>query len=203
MADLFQESVYVLAEYFRAEGKYAGKVAENLNKAVEDNGGHLNFGTIGSKTVLRMLTRYGYEETAYAMAAKTDCPSWGWWVEQGFTTLAETWALSPQWRDASVNHVFFGDVAAWYVNDIAGINFDEEKPGFSNIIFRPHFLDSLDWAKASYDSVRGKISASWSRTGSEITYTIDVPDNCTAEVLLPGQESTKVQAGRHVFRVGE
>lgn len=185
------------------EGKYAGKVAENLNKAVEDNGGHLNFGTIGSKTVLRMLTRYGYEETAYAMAAKTDCPSWGWWVEQGFTTLAETWALSPQWRDASVNHVFFGDVAAWYVNDIAGINFDEEKPGFSNIIFRPHFLDSLDWAKASYDSVRGKISASWSRTGSEITYTIDVPDNCTAEVLLPGQESTKVQAGRHVFRVGE
>jgi alpha-L-rhamnosidase len=47
-------------------------------------------------------------------------------VKQGFTTLAETWELSPVFKDASVDHVFLGDVAAWYVNDLAGINFDPE-----------------------------------------------------------------------------
>lgn len=181
------------------EDEYAEKVAANLNKAVVENDGYLNFGTIGSKTVLRMLTRYGYEETAYDMASKKECPSWGWWVEQGFTTLAETWALSPQWRDASVNHVFFGDVAAWYVNDIAGINFDEDKPGFSNIVFRPHFLDSLQWAKASYGSVKGDVAASWTRNGENVTYTVTVPDNCTGKIVIDGQTSVAVASGTHLY----
>ena len=73
------------------------------------------------------------------MASQTEGPSWGWWVSQGFTTLAETWMLSPEWRDASINHVFLGDVAAWYVNDLAGINFDPADPGFGHIVIAPSF----------------------------------------------------------------
>lgn len=69
----------------------AQRVADNLARMIADNDYFLDFGTIGSKTVLRMLTRYGHVETAYKMAAQTQAPSWGWWVTQGFTTLAETW----------------------------------------------------------------------------------------------------------------
>ena len=111
------------------EDDYKEKVAANLNKMVVDNGYALDFGLLGSKSVLRMLTRYGYPETAYMMAVRTEAPSWGHWIEEcGYTTLAETWTLSPEFRDASLNHVFFGDIAAWMTNDIAGLRHDPGQP---------------------------------------------------------------------------
>lgn len=177
----------------------AQRVADNLARMIADNDYFLDFGTIGSKTVLRMLTRYGHVETAYKMAAKTEGPSWGWWVEQGFTTLAETWMLSPQWRDASVNHVFLGDVAAWYVNDLAGINFDPAAPGFGHILIAPHFVEGLDRAAASYDSVRGEIRSEWRRENGRVTLKVKVPASATAEIRVGGETVATVGGGEHEF----
>lgn len=177
----------------------AQRVADNLARMIADNDYFLDFGTIGSKTVLRMLTRYGHVETAYKMAAKTEGPSWGWWVEQGFTTLAETWMLSPQWRDASVNHVFLGDVAAWYVNDLAGINFDPAAPGFGHILIAPHFVEGLDRAAVSYDSVRGEIRSEWQRKNGRVTLKVTVPASATAEVRVGGKTVATVGGGVHEF----
>lgn len=164
---------------------------------IADNDYFLDFGTIGSKTVLRMLTRYGHVETAYKMAAQTQAPSWGWWVTQGFTTLAETWTLSPEWRDASVNHVFLGDVAAWYVNDLAGNNFCTAGPGFRDTLSAPHFVEALDWAAASYDSVRGEIRSEWRRRGGCVTLKVTIPANTTADIRIDGQTVATVAGGVH------
>lgn len=171
-------------------------VAANLNNLLVSNGFHLNFGSMGSKLVLRMLTRYGYADTAFKVATQKDCPSWGWWIEQGFTTLAETWALSPEWHDASINHVFLGDVAAWYVNDIVGINYDPAEPGFGNVLIKPHFVDGLDWAEASYRSIRGDIRVSWRRHADKVRMKIDIPLNCRA-VLSVDEDSVKLGSGHH------
>ena len=173
---------------------YEQRVADNLAKAIEDNDFHLDFGTLGSKYALRMLTRYGHGDVAYKMASQKDCPSWGWWIEQGFTTLAETWALSPEFRDASVNHVFLGDISAWMVSDIAGINFDPERPGYRHIVFRPHFFDGLDWAEAEYRSVSGPIRSRWERKGDRVVLTVTVPVNSTATVEAGGK-TVEVGAG--------
>lgn len=89
-----------------------------------------------------MLTRYGYVEDAMKMITKTEAPSWGYWVEtMGYTTLPETWTLSPEFRDASLNHVFMGDVSAWMMNQLAGINYDAVEPGFRHILITPHFVE--------------------------------------------------------------
>ena len=177
----------------------AQRVADNLARMIADNDYFLDFGTIGSKTVLRMLTRYGHVETAYKMASQTEGPSWGWWVSQGFTTLAETWMLSPEWRDASINHVFLGDVAAWYVNDLAGINFDPAAPGFGHIVYAPHFVEALDWAAASYDSVRGEIRSEWRRCGGCVTLKVTIPANTTADIRIGGEIVATVSGGVHEF----
>ena len=177
----------------------AQRVADNLARMIADNDYFLDFGTIGSKTVLRMLTRYGHVETAYKMASQTEGPSWGWWVSQGFTTLAETWMLSPEWRDASINHVFLGDVAAWYVNDLAGINFDPADPGFGHIVIAPHFVEALDWAAASYDSVRGEIRSEWRRCGGCVTLKVSIPANTTADIRVGGEIVATVSGGVHEF----
>lgn len=171
-------------------------VADNLARSIEDNDGYLEFGSMGSKTVLRMLTRYGHVETAWKMTTKRDCPSWGWWVQQGFTTLAETWALDPNFRDASVDHVFLGDVAAWYVNDIVGLNADEAHPGWQYAVIRPHFPEGLSSASATYESLHGKWSCGWQRAGDAYRLRFTVPTNCFA-TLQWGGDTRSYPAGTY------
>ena len=120
---------------------------------VEENDYFLDFGSMGSKTVLRMLTKYGFAETASLMACKRKSPSWISWINKGYTSLPETWVLSPDFRDASLDHVFFGDISAWLVNDIVGIKADEASPGFENIVIAPNFVSSLKEASTSYSPV--------------------------------------------------
>ena len=98
-------------------------MADKLREVVAGNNYFLDFGLLGSKTVPAMLTKYGYIEDAMKMITKTEAPSWGYWVEtMGYSTLPETWTLSPKFADASLNHVFMGDVSAWMMNQLAGIN---------------------------------------------------------------------------------
>lgn len=175
-------------------------VAEKLRDMVAKNDHFLDFGLLGSKTVMRMLTKYGYVDDAYKMAVKTDAPSWGYWLDKcGYTTLAETWTLSPEFHDASINHVFMGDISAWMTNCLAGINYDEANPGFKNIIIDPHFPEGLESAEAEYHSVRGTVKSSWKRDGSTIKLTVVVPQGSTATVFTPQPQT--VAAGRHTFTI--
>lgn len=162
-------------------------VADNLARMIEENDGLLEFGSMGSRCVLQVLTDYGHVQTAYDMAVKKTCPSWGWWVEQGFTTLAETWALSPEFKDASLNHVFLGGCSAWYVTHLAGIQFKYDK-----LVIRPHFPDGLTSASASYESVYGTITSSWERLGDgSVSLELTIPPGLEHEVILD-QENEKV-----------
>ena len=176
------------------DSETAPKVADNLNRMVVENDYALDFGLLGSKSVLRMLTKYGYPETAYRMATRTAAPSWGHWIDEcGYTTLAETWTLSPEFRDASLNHVFMGDIAAWMTNDIAGLNFDPDNPGFRNAIIRPNFMEGLDFAEAEYRSINGPVKSAWRRSSNgDIDLRITLPQGCTATVILPDRPITRI-----------
>lgn len=175
------------------------KVAEQLNRTVIGDDYTCDFGLIGSKYALRMLVKYGYMTTAYRLATQTKTPSWGSWIEQGFTTPLETWIIRPDFRDSSANHVFFGDIAAWFQNDLVGINYDVAKPGFDHIILRPHFPEGLEWAKGSYRSVRGLISSSWSREGNEVILEVQIPLGTTA-TLYVGDERRELTGSPKVQR---
>ncbi len=178
------------------------KVADGLAKLVNKEDNHLNFGSMGAKCVLRALTNYGYADLAYEMASKEDHPSWLAWIHDGYTTLAETWILSPQFRDASLDHVFFGDISAWLVNDIVGIKPDIEAPGFSHFFITPHFVKGLDHAKASYDSVKGKIEVGWTRKRDKIVLETTIPSNTTASLRVGGSfGQMELRPGRHVIDI--
>ena len=73
--------------------------------------------------------------------------------------------MSPEFKDASLNHVFMGDVSAWMYNCLAGINYDSAKPGFEHILIRPYFVKDLQWVKGEYKSVKGLIRSEWKREG--------------------------------------
>lgn len=174
-------------------------VADNLHRIVSENDYFLDFGLLGSKSVPAMLSKYGYVEDAYKMVTKTEAPSWGYWVEtQGYTTLAETWLLSPEFHDASINHVFMGDVSAWMYNILAGINYESAKPGFEHIIIKPYFVKDLHRVKGEYNSVRGVIRSEWKREGDKIELTVKIPSGSSATIYADKKYS--VGSGTYTYK---
>ena len=166
------------------------RVAENLHKIVKANNYFLDFGLLGSKMVPAMLVKYGYMDDAMKMVLKKEAPSWGYWVETlGLTTLSETWVLNKDLHDGSLNHVFLGDISAWMMNQLAGINYDSDSPGFKHFKLTPHFVSELDWAKGSYRSVRGLIRSEWKRENGTVKLTVEVPAGCTADLTVNNKTS--------------
>lgn len=166
------------------------RIVDSLVATIGGNGNHLDFGLLGSKYVLNALSAHGRTDVAYAVAAQKTQPSWGWWVEQGATTLWEEW--TPK---ASNNHTFLGDVNAWMMKNLAGIQPDPAAPGFRRMIIAPNPVGDLTSAKAHYDSIRGRIASEWTLKNGVFELRLTIPANCRATVYLPAQQSAIITEG--------
>lgn len=166
------------------------RVVENLVAAVRKTDDHIDTGILGAKYLLNTLTDHGQADVAYRIVAQETQPGWGWWVRQGATTLWEEWNGS-----ASQNHIMFGDVSAWMTKTLAGINPDPAAPGFKHVIIRPNPVAGLAWARASYDSIRGRIASEWSSKPGVFELKVVIPAGATATVWLPGEDAEKIREG--------
>ena len=77
---------------------------------------------LGTKYLLPVLTEHGHADVAYALAAQTGYPSWGYMIENGATTMWEHWALEARSR----GHYFLGTVDDWFYQHVAGIQASAE-----------------------------------------------------------------------------
>ncbi len=154
------------------------KVGDNLAKQVKRDG--MDIGLLGSKYLLNALSMTQHSDVAYQLASNDKLPSWGWWIKNGATTLYEDWN-----GNNSQNHIMMGDISAWMLRELAGINYDIECPGYKKIIIRPHFVDGLVDVDGKTGSVYGTISSKWKKQGANITLDVIVPANTTAQVYLP------------------
>lgn len=180
------------------------KVAANLNDRVEENDFHLDVGVLGAKAILNALKDNGYSETAYKLAVQNTYPSWGWWVENGATTLLENWDLDAE-RDISDNHMMFGEIGGWFFKSIGGILPDPEQPGFKNTLLKPIFPEGLERSDVRYDSPYGEIRSTWEKEGDSVYYDIVVPPNASATFYMPDnvrdRQVVELSAGRHRFKM--
>ena len=156
------------------------RVLANLVTAVERANNHLDTGILGTKYLLNALLENGRADVACRMVAQKDQPSWGWWLEQGATTLWEQWNGSE-----SRNHIMYGDVSAWFYKALGGIQPDPQAPGFKHFTVAPQVVGGLTSARASYDSIRGPIVSDWKVANGEFRLTLTIPANTTATVSLP------------------
>ena len=178
-----------------------GRVLKNLIKNImERNGGHLDTGIFGTLYMLEVLAEYGEAETAYTIMNQTSYPGYGYMIENGATTLWEYWEKEM----GSHNHPMFGSVVAWMFQYVAGLRPDENMPGFKNIIIKPSLFTEIDYAEASYESVRGHIGTRLERQGSKLILQADIPCNCSADIYLPAVGLDKVlESGVPVFKNGK
>jgi len=155
-------------------------VLSNLVAAVEKRNWHIDTGILGAKYLLNALLENQHAEIAYRIITQTNQPGWGWWFEQGATTLWEQWNGTE-----SRNHIMFGDISAWFYKALAGINLDPSAPAFKHIIIKPNVVGDLTFARASYDSIRGRIVSDWKIEGHKFHLTVTIPPNTTATVYFP------------------
>ncbi|MDD5678310.1 MAG: glycoside hydrolase family 78 protein [Kiritimatiellae bacterium] len=175
------------------------KIEQALVDAIEKNNGHLDYGILGSKYVPNALTAAGRTDVAFAMALKTDFPSYGHWLEQGATTLWEAWA-----GGSSRNHIMFGEISAWMFKALAGINPDPANPGFKRTIIRPRPVDELNWVRAEHRCPYGIIRSAWEKLAGSFRLKVTVPINTTAEVWLPSSDPALVKVdGKPVAVTGD
>lgn len=161
--------------------KVIGKLLESI-KASND---HIDAGILGSKYIPNVLMDSGHTDVAYRMASQRTEPSWGWWIEQGATTMWERWD-----GQESRNHIMFGDIAAWMYKALAGIRIGA--PGFRHVIIEPHPVGDLTFAKATIDTLRGPITSDWKLNGRTLQLDVSIPANTTATVILPAPDGSQI-----------
>jgi alpha-L-rhamnosidase len=175
------QTALAMAIYFDlVEGDTRRKAFDALVKNVEAQG-HIDTGILGAKYLLRVLSQEGRSDLAYNLVARKEQPGWGWWMEQGATTLWEDWK-----GESSLNHIMFGDVSNWFFQWIAGIGLDPESPAFRHVLIRPQPVGDLTWAKAVEEGPYGRIRSAWRRKGARFHLEIEIPPNTTATVRIPG-----------------
>ncbi|WP_162794840.1 family 78 glycoside hydrolase catalytic domain [Nonomuraea lactucae] len=166
-------------------------ITDRLVRDIRERGDHLNTGALGTKYLLTELTERGHGELAYKVANQRTYPSWGYWVDNGATTLWERWDTDARSRD----HVFLGGaIGEWFFEDLAGLDVTHER-----IRIAPKFLGDLKHVKASTRTVDGTVSVSWKRADGRFTLDVTVPVGARASVELPSGVRHEISSGTYTF----
>ncbi len=157
-----------------------------LNEIQVERHGHLTTGIFSTKMMLNYLSDQGRDDISFLMLNQRDFPGYGYMIENGATTLWENWDIQ---EHDSKNHPMFGSVSEWFYKSVLGIQQSDSSVAFSDIVIKPSIVGDLTWAKGSYHSVRGKISSSWERSGSEVNLEVTIPANAKATIYIPVLEN--------------
>ena len=171
-----------------------------LTKDIEAHGEHLTTGFLGTPFLLSVLDENDRSDLAFKLLLSETYPSWGYMVKKGATTWWERWngdTGDPSMN--SYNHYAFGSVMAWVYRRAAGIDTDAMGPGYHHLTVQPHFDPALPRLHVEYDSAYGTIVSDWQ--GSKHRFTITIPPNTTATVVLPNRQTETIGSGSHSYSV--
>jgi len=166
--------------------------------------GHLHTGILGTKYLWPVLVHSGRSDLAYTVATKKTYPSYGYWIENGFTTLCETWA-----GRASHNHQMFGSVDEFFFKYLAGIHSPTDgttSKGYKYIVIKPYIPEGLSYVNASVRTVAGTVVSEWQQQPGIIRMKVVIPANSDASINVPVMDLKNVtlkESGKIVWKDGE
>ncbi|MGR3809334.1 family 78 glycoside hydrolase catalytic domain [Jiulongibacter sp. NS-SX5] len=163
------------------------QVKESLIDEINKNDGHLNTAIFGTRFFFEVLAENGLNEMAYQALNKRTEPSFGHWIELGSTTSREHWD-----ENGSHNHPMFGGGLVWFYRHLAGLNFDESKPGYEHIVFKPMSVEDIEYARYQTITPFGKAGISWKQDATSFNAKLTVPVGSTASFEFPYEEYVKV-----------
>jgi alpha-L-rhamnosidase len=165
------------------------------DRIVEKNNGHLSTGIFGTKMMYDVFRMYDRNDLGYLITNQQDFPGYGYMIANGGTTIWENW----RGRLSSYNHPMFGSVSEWFYKSLAGICPEDDAAGFGRFTIKPGVGGDLQWVRASYHSIRGKIESNWEIIGGQLVLDVVIPVNTVATVYIPSGSAEEVsEAGQPV-----
>lgn len=172
--------------------EYAKK---RLIQALDNYGWRLGAGFLSTPLILDVLTQYDLD-AAYRLLENEEMPGWLFMPKNGATTIWESWeGTQAQGGIASLNHYSKGAVCEWLFKTMCGIRVDGE----NHFTIAPRPGGSFTHAKASYESIYGKVKCGWEKTEAGFALTVHIPCNTDAMILLPNGETQTVTSGEYHF----
>jgi alpha-L-rhamnosidase len=194
------QCAYALALSFDlVEGERRARVVERLVADIEARGGHFSTGFVGTKDLLLALNAIGREDLAYRLLLNRTYPSWLFSIEHGATSIWERWdGWTPErgFQDPGMNsfaHYAFGAVGQWMFETIGGLA--PAEPGFRRLHLAPKPGGGLTHARASHDSIRGRVELAWRLEGGTLLFDVRVPPNTAATLVVPTRAPESVREG--------
>lgn len=176
---------YVLALAFNLVPEaQVNEAVDRLVTLIKQNHNRLDTGFLSVPYLLDVLVDHGQADLARTLFTQDQCPSWLYEVDQGATTIWETWAgIAPDGTvgQFSFNHYAMGCVLDWFIRDVVGLN--AAAPGFKAITIAPKVAIVADFTVA-FDSPQGKIAIKL----HDGQLTASVPAGVSAEFQLPSQD---------------
>lgn len=163
------------------------EVMNNLEHAIlVKRKGHLNSGMHGTYFMLKLLMEENRNDLIFEMANKKTYPGWGYMLEQGATTIWESWT--------GVSHIHntLISIGSWFIQGIGGIRIDESLPGFKHFLIRPQLAGDLTWANTAYNSIHGRIVSDWNLENNIMKLDVTIPANTIATVYVPAESENNV-----------
>ena len=196
------QTAYVLALQFDMLPESLRKqAAERLVKNIQDYNYHLTTGFLGTPYLCHVLSRYGYTRVAYRLLLQDTYPSWLYPVKMGATTIWERWdGIRPDGSFEtpgmnSFNHYSYGAIGDWMYRVIAGIDTEEDGPGYRHSRIAPQPGGNLDSAGADLLTGYGKLASHWRLSGDSLYMDITVPVNTTSTVVIPAPTGGTIMEG--------
>lgn len=168
--------------------------AARLDQLVKKNKDHPTTGFWSSIELLLALSANGYNDEAARMLDQQEMPGWGYMANHN-TTLWESFDANT--RNQSLDHWTHSAVNEWFWRNVAGLNPDEQSPGYEKFTIAPRPTPMVSWCRSSYESIRGPIRVDWKCEGHHFNLDVTIPANATATVIVPTDDPKMVtESGR-------
>ena len=147
--------------------------------------GMFDTGIFGTYILTGLLFRKGAGELAFELLSSKKDVSFEFMRKNGATTLWENWN-----GEASHNHPMFGASVQYLFENVLGITQAPDSYAYNKIVIAPAEINALDFAKGHITTEKGKIYVSYKKRDGKIEFTVELPQNTTAEFIYADAEKT-------------
>jgi len=164
-------------------------IQARLRQAIStDTDSHFDTGLHGTYFLTRYLVLQGWSDDMGALAAQRTFPSYGWFLDQGYTTWPEEWQGAP-----SRMHGCYNAIGLWFSQGLAGIQvahaLDETRA--AQVVCRaPYDLSLVSDVTGDVHTIWGIITSTWTRSPAGLVHhNLTIPGNMEVTVEIPATTS--------------
>ena len=198
-----QTSIVLMLAFGLCRDEERPMLADMLCKLIEENGGCMATGFVGTPLLLHALSENGKTDVAYQLLMQSKSPSWLYSVDHGATTIWEHWNSIKEdgsfWSTDmnSFNHYSYGAVCDWLYGVACGVT--PAAPGYAAVRIAPKPSRVLGHAQCALDTPAGKIESAWYYRDDMLRIECATPAGVPTEITLPDGTVKNVNGGKYVF----